>query len=537
MRIYFNAKIYTLDSAQPHASGIVIDQDHILTLGNDHDILSEFNGRGECVDLEGRAVIPGLIDAHIHLKEYALSFQMVNCETPTRVECLYNLAKRIKNTPDGTWILGHGWNQNDWPDGLGNAADLDQVAPHHPVYLTAKSLHAAWVNSLALQRAGIGPKSPDPPEGFIQRDEHGNPTGILFEKAQNLIKEVIPEPPPHQIEQALTNAFSYLWRMGLTCVHDFDDKSCFAALQSMHNRAELHLRVIKNIPQKDMLHAIDLGLQTGFGDNFLRVGGIKIFADGALGPQTAAMFQPYLGGTENRGMMLKDTGELFEHARNGVDNGFSIAIHAIGDRANHEVLNAFTQLRNYERERSSVIPPSGRRSYRHRIEHVQIIHPNDAKRVADLGILASMQPFHATSDMLMADRLWGERAATPYAWRTLLDQNVTLAFGSDAPVESPNPFWGLHSAVTRRRLDGTPGPDGWYPSQKLSLSEALHAYTGGAAYAAGMEDRLGKLAPGFLADMLILDADPFDCPLELLQEIQPLGTMIGGKWVFNELGL
>lgn len=537
MRILFNAKIYTLDPARPHAAAIVIDQDRILTLGNDHDILLEFNGLGECVDLEGHAVIPGIIDAHIHLEQYALSLQMVNCETSTPEECLRNLTAQVRNTPDGTWILGHGWNQNDWPEGFGNAADLDEIAPHHPVYLTAKSLHAAWVNSIALRLAGIGHNSPDPPGGLIQHDDHSNPTGILFENAMKMVKETIPVPSLQQLQQALANAFPNLWAMGVTSVHDFDSRSCFAALQSLHLRAELRLRVIKNIPLEDMHHAIDLGVQTGFGDDFLRMGGIKLFADGALGPQTAAMFQPYQGGAGKRGMLLKDAEELFELGRYAVDNGLSLAIHAIGDRANHEALDAFDRLRNYERELSSVIPPSGQSSFRHRIEHVQLIHPNDAKRLADLRVLASMQPIHATSDMLMADRYWGERAAYSYAWRTLLEHNAVLAFGSDAPVESPNPFWGLHSAVTRRRLDGMPGPDGWYPSQKLSLYEALNAYTNGAAYMAGMEDRLGKLAPGFLADLLILDSDPFDCPLEQLQDIRPLGTLIGGEWVVNELGL
>jgi hypothetical protein len=284
------------------------------------------------------------------------------------------------------------------------------------------------------------------------------------------------------------------------------------------------LRVIKSIPLEDLTHAVELGLRSGFGDDFLRIGSVKIFADGALGPHTAAMLQPFENEPENRGMLMMDAEELYEHGRLAVENGLSLAVHAIGDRANHEVLNAFAQIRQHEVVKLPL---------RHRIEHVQIIHPDDAPRLAAMGVIASMQPVHATSDMLMADRYWGMRSALAYGWRTQLNNGAILAFGSDAPVEVPNPFWGLHAAVTRQRPDGSPGPEGWYPVQRLSLIEALQAYTGGAAYAAGMEDRLGKLAPGYLADLLILDHDPFNCSPEEIRDIHPLATMVGGEWVWE----
>jgi predicted amidohydrolase YtcJ len=335
--------------------------------------------------------------------------------------------------------------------------------------------------------------------------------------------------------------------MGLTGVHDFDGSRCFAALQLLHQRGELQFRVVKSIPLIDLPHAAALGLRSGFGDDFLRIGSVKAFADGALGPRTAAMFQPYeneLGeggqphAEPNRGMLLLDAEELFEHGRLAVESGLSLAIHAIGDLANHEVLDAFAQLRDYEKKAalktaaSQSSPP-----LRHRIEHVQLIHPGDAHRLAELGVIASMQPLHAPSDMLMADRFWGERAAFAYAWRTQLVQGATLAFGSDAPVESPNPFWGLHAAVTRRRFDGSPSPEGWYPAQRLTLLEALQAYSNGSAYAAGMEDRLGRLAPGCLADLLVLDEDPFRCDPERLHEICPAATMGAGAWVHQNADL
>jgi predicted amidohydrolase YtcJ len=248
--------------------------------------------------------------------------------------------------------------------------------------------------------------------------------------------------------------------------------------------------------------------------------------DGALGPRTAAMFQPYLSEPENRGILNMDAEELFEVGCKAVEGGLSLAVHAIGDRANHEVLDAYEQLRRFERDRG--LPP-----LRHRIEHVQVIHPDDAGRLAELGIIASMQPIHATSDMRMADQYWGERAAFSYAWRTQLQQGAKLAFGSDAPVESPNPFWGLHAAITRQLADGSPGINGWYPEQRLSMQEAIQAYTLGAAYAAGTEGRSGKLAPGYYSDLIVLEQDPFVIPPADLLELSPKATMVGGEWVWQ----
>jgi predicted amidohydrolase YtcJ len=308
------------------------------------------------------------------------------------------------------------------------------------------------------------------------------------------------------------------------------------ALQSLQQRGELHLRVLKGIPLPDLQYAVGLGLRSGFGDDMLRIGGVKAFMDGALGPQTAAMIQPFAGGLEtgqenSRGMLFMDAEELFEHGRLAAQSGLPLAVHAIGDRANHEVLEAFGHLRRFEQE-NQITSLGGR--LRHRIEHVQLLHPDDAGKLADLSVTASMQPIHASSDMLMADRYWGERAAYSYAWKLPLEHGANLAFGSDAPVESPNPFWGLHAAVTRRRKDGSPGPQGWIPAQRIGLQAALLAYTQGAAYAAGMEDRLGKLVPDYLADLIVLDQDPFELEADELFKLKPSATMVSGEWVFQE---
>lgn len=537
MQILYNARIYTQDNSLPVASAIAIDKNRILDIGDQETITAHYGHLSDQFDLKGRTIIPGLTDAHIHLEQYALAQQIVNCETPTRGECLQNVAEKVQSTPTGEWILGHGWNQNEWSEGFGNAKDLDKIAPQNPIYLTAKSLHAAWVNSAAMRLAGISQGTADPGGGHIQVEEDGVPTGILFETAMSLVSRIIPEPSPYQLAQAIIDAQNSLLKLGITSVHDFDRRSCFDALQRLHSAGELKVRVIKSIPIESLEHAIDLGLRSGFGDDFLRIGSVKAFADGALGPRTAAMLQPYENEPDNRGILLMDSEIVFEQGRAAVDNGLSLAVHAIGDRANHEVLKAYAQLRDYEqRTRASSI---GReRPLRHRLEHVQILHPNDISRLASLGVIASMQPIHATSDYIAADRYWGDRSEYAYAWRSLLDQGTHLAFGSDAPVESPNPFWGLHAAVTRHRADGSPGENGWFPEQKLALSAALQGFTMGATFAAGMEDRLGKLAPGYLADLIILDKNIFECELDDIRKIRPLGTMISGSWVYvdSEIG-
>jgi predicted amidohydrolase YtcJ len=539
VKILYNADIYTLNPEMPRASAIAIDRGVILALGDD-DLRTQFGAGAQTQNMGGAPLIPGLTDAHIHMQHYAQSLQYVDCEVDSLEKCLQRVAERAAVSAPGEWILGHGWNQNNWglpnEGGFPTAAQLDAVAPQHPVYLTAKSLHAGWANSAALCAAKISAQTLNPEDGEFQRDPHGAPTGILLEGAMTLLARIIPEPSGDELAEMLLQAQAQLFAFGITGVHDFDRRACFDALQRLHQRDALKLRVVKNIPVEDLPYAVGLGLRWGFGDDRLRIGGVKAFGDGALGPRTAAMLQPYEGEAENRGMLLLDAEQIVEFGQQAVANGLPLTIHAIGDRTNHEVVDAFEALRKYEKSLAhshpspDLHPPS---SLRHRIEHVQIIHPDDAPRLAELGIIASMQPIHATSDMYMADRNLGQRATNGYTWQDQLAYGTVLAFGSDAPVESPNPFWGLHAAVTRRRRDGSPGPDGWFPAQRISLIEALRAYTFGAAYAAGIEDRLGVLAPGYHADLLVLETNPFTCEADGLHEILPLSTMIAGEWVYS----
>jgi len=540
MKILYNAHIRTQDPTQPTASALVIDREWILAVGESGELSEQFPGT-EKEDMGGRVILPGLTDAHLHLQHYSLGLQKIDCETDTKADCLRRVEERVKTAKLGEWILGHGWNQNTWfpssrergvrGEGEGvrgwpHASDLDNIAPDNPVYLTAKSLHAAWVNTRAMRMANINENTPDPHNGQIQRDDRGNATGILLETAIELVSDVIPHSTVEESADAMDKAQSILWKTGLTGVHDFDRRESFMALQQLHAQGRLKLRVLKNLPVELLDQAFELGLRGGFGNDMLRIGNIKVFMDGALGPHTAAMFQPYIGEDDNRGILNMDGEELFEHGRKAAHAGLGLTVHAIGDRANHEVLNAYEQLRSYEDENH--LP-----HLRHRIEHVQVIHPDDAPRLAQLDVIASMQPVHATSDMLMADRFWGERSRLAYAMKTQLDLGARLALGSDAPVDSPNPFWGLHAAVTRRRADGSPSTDGWYPEQKLTLAQAWEGYTLGPAFAAGMEARLGRLAPNHLADLIVLDQDPFACDPDDLLEMQPSATMVNGQWVYQ----
>jgi predicted amidohydrolase YtcJ len=405
---------------------------------------------------------------------------------------------------------------------LPTAADLDRVAPDHPIVLEAKSGHAMWANSRALERAGITASTPDPSGGQIVRDVRGQPTGILLEGAMDLIRTVRPVPTPEELAEMMRAAFPAAHRAGLTGIHDFDGPVAFAAFQILKQRGQLGLRVVKSIPRQMLNQALDLGLGSGFGDDWLSIGSIKMFADGALGPQTASMLEPYEG-TNNLGIVTLNKVEMTENVRRANAAGLSCAIHAIGDQACRTVLDVYEEVAH----------SAQRGSLRNRIEHVQLVHPQDYNRLGKLGVIASMQPTHATSDMMMADKYWGKRNTGAYAWRTQLDAGAVLAFGSDCPVEKIDPLLGIHAAVTRRRADGSPGPEGWYPEQRLTVGEAVRAFTWGAAYAAGKEDRLGSITPGKLADFTVLDRDIFKVePMELLNT-HVEATLIGGQFVWQ----
>jgi predicted amidohydrolase YtcJ len=507
---------------------LLLHEGRVLAAGAEREteaIAKKLGGEFQRKKLPGKIVLPGLIDAHIHLEQFSRSLKIVDCETDSLQECLLRLKEKSNNTPAGDWILGHGWNENQWKEPV-SAQILDENIPDRPVYISAKSLHAGVANRLALEIAGIGPNTIDPAGGQIGRTEDGNLTGVVYENAIGMITAAIPKPDVRTLSQDLKVAQETLWGFGLTGVHDFDGARCFSALQILKEQGDLGLRVVKSIPIDLLDHAVEIGLHSGFGDDWIRIGNVKVFSDGALGPRTAAMIEPYLEDPENRGMLLIDQEELYEVGKRAVSSGLGLTVHAIGDRANHEVFQAYSRLREYEFNRN--IQP-----LRHRIEHLQLLHPLDLGECARLDVIASMQPIHATSDMEMADRYWGERAKFAYAWRSQLDHATALAFGSDAPVESPNPFWGIHAAVTRQRPNGSPGESGWYPDQRLSSIEAFVAYTSGPAYAGYSASNQGHLMPGANADLIVLEENPFKMEHMRIKDLQPIGTMVAGCWRYK----
>jgi predicted amidohydrolase YtcJ len=530
-QLLVNGQIYTMDAGCPRASALAIAGERILAVADDPAALRDVLAPGGAVlDLKGRCVLPGPTDSHIHFNGYAKSLHTLDLTgAATLADMLALVAELAHGTEPGEWVQGMRWDQERWPERrFPTAADLDSVVPDHPVVLKAKSGHALVANSLALHMAGITAETPDPSGGRIGRGAEGRPDGMLFEdSAMKLVSDLVPLPSPEETDGALREAFPNAWRVGLTAIHDVDRVPAFAAYQRLHARGELGLRVVKYLPLEALDCALEIGLRTGLGDDWLRVGGIKVYADGALGPRTAAMLAPYEGEPHNVGVLRTDEGTLRELARKAAAGGLSLAVHAIGDRANRLVLDVLAEV-----DGGGSGEPG---SCRHRIEHVQLLHPDDVDRLAALGVVASVQPVHAPQDCEMADRHWGERCALGYAWRSLLEAGTVLAFGSDCPIEDLNPFLGIHAAVTRCRPDGFPDPEGWYPQQRLTVEEAVRGYTLGAAYAVGLEDRLGSLAAGKLADLVVLDRDVFTCAPRAIAGTRVGATMIGGRLVYGEL--
>ena len=531
-RILYKGNIVTLAQSE-RVSAVAINHGHIIAAGSDDEILALARPETTCEDLGGRFVVPGMTDAHIHWKLLSEALSAIEMyDVPSKADAVAMVAQRLAELPAGSWIEGYGWSQDVWSDKrFPTAADLDAIAPDHPVFLRARSLHAGWANSLALRLCDIDENTPDPEGGAIARDSDGQPTGILLEpSAMNLVSKRIPALTIDQLADRMLMAQKLALSLGMTGIHDFDDQDCLSALQVLRERSELGLRVVKNVNKKYLDSLLDMGLRAGFGDDWIRIGGLKLFADGAIGPRTAYMIEPYDGEPDNYGIAVIDKEEMAELVSRASAAGLPSAIHAIGDRAVHDVLDVYEIVRREEAARGE--PRSTRR---HRIEHVQLIHPDDVNRLSELNLIASMQPVHATSDYHMSDRYWGKRSGYAYNPRLQLDRGVVVAFGTDAPVEKAGPIAGIHAAVTRQRPDGSPGPDGWIPEARLSVDEALRGFTTGPAYAAGMEDRLGRLAPGYLADLVVLDRDLYAIPPSEILETQVLATMVGGKWQYGGL--
>jgi predicted amidohydrolase YtcJ len=518
---FHNGRVYTLDRSGTVAQAVACRRGWIVGVGSDAEIRAAFPRFSE-VDLAGGVAFPGFTDSHIHFAAFGLALRTVNLEGAVSLrEAVARVAEAVAGARPGEWVRGRGWNKNPWPEGrFPRKEDLDPISPHNPVALVSKDGHLLWCNSLALTQAGITVHTPDPPGGEIER-EHGEPTGILKERAQTLVSQVLPEPSDGEVEAAILQALPVAHAAGITGIHDVEDEQVFRAFQRLYRDGRLPLRVVMGIPEHSLDAAIGLGSRSGLGDEWVRFGFVgEIFSDGTLGSQTANMLEPFSGQTGNTGIAIHGKEELCDLVRRAAEAGLACAIHAIGDRANRWVLDAFEAAR----------PVARRFGLRQRIEHAQLLHPDDLARLAGLGVVASMQPIHCTSDRDAADRYWGRRARYAYAFRSLADSGAVLAFGSDAPVETLDVLRGLHAAVFRR--DPADGRDPWYPQEALTVEGALRAYTNGAAYASGEEHVKGSLEEGKVCDLAVLDHDVVSEPASLAHARVRL-TVLGGQVVFS----
>ena len=519
----YNGRVQTLNEAAPQAEAVGIVGGRIVAVGTDAEVRAAV-GRADGLDLRGRMVVPGLIDAHLHFLSLSLALTEVQLTGVRSIaEAVERVAACARELPPGQWIVGGGWNANTLRDGRWpTKTDLDRHVSTHPVALASQDHHSSWINTRALEAAGIDHNTPDPAGGRIERGDRGEPTGLLFETAIGAVSKAIPAPSPDQVQRALRAGMRWANRLGLTGAHSMEDPDAFAALQQLRREGGLSLRIYESIPADLLDHAIALGVRTGFGDEWLRLGHLKIFADGALGSRTALMLAPYEGEPDNYGIGVRPREEIRDLIRRAGAAGIATCIHAIGDAANRMILEIYEEA----------LADGLLAGLRPRIEHVQVLDRDDIGRLARAGVVASMQPIHCTTDMFGVDRWWGGRGSGAYVFETLRRHGTTLAFGSDAPVDDLSPIAGIHAAVTRQNAAGLP-PGGWYPAERLSAYDALRAYTWGAAYASGEEALKGTLEVGKLGDCVVLSQDILAVPgPEILQTLVE-ATIVGGSVVYG----
>ncbi len=515
-----NARIWTGVAHAPWADAALIADGRFAFVGSAADLVAPAGA--EILDGEGRLVVPGFTDAHAHLLGTGMAMESVDLKrTTSAAEAVARVAERIAQTPAGGWVRGAGWDQNLWPGArFPHRRDLDAVARNHPVVLTHTSAHCVWVNSVALHTAAITGATDAPGGGAIDRDADGEPAGILRDAATRLVDAVAPQPAPPERIAAVERAMAHAHSLGVTGAHAMNvGRGELQALHRLNDGRRLSLRVRPFLSAARIDEWFERNLVTGDGDPMLRIGGVKFFADGALGSLTAWMFEPYEGSVD-RGFPLQPPEDLERDVGRCLARGLAPAIHAIGDRANHEVLNLLERLR----DRAPSLP--------RRIEHAQILIPEDVGRFANLGVTASVQPIHATEDMRQVDRDWGARGRNAYRFRTLLESGATLAFGSDTPVQTMDPLAGVHAAVTRRDAAGAAAA-GWYPNERVTVATALGAYTAGPA-AAVRETDAGRIAAGAHGDDVVRQHDEVaePDPARILEARADL-TVVGGEIVYR----
>lgn len=524
--IITNAIIWTGNEQQPKASSMAIVADSILAIGSDDDIMKFKGTSTKVLDVDKKFITPGFIDTHVHLIDGGfnlLSIQLNTSKSPE--DFIDRVAKYTKTVPPGTWIVGGQWNTSEW-DNQPTKEWIDKYTPNNPVYLTSQNGHAALANSLAMDIAGITNKTKEIEGGVIERNEINELTGIFKDNAMTLISSQIPPATDEQIDNALKTAMNHFVKNGVTTVHNVwypaISKGHMEAFERALQSDELFLRIFT----LDGLANWEVSAQKVNShpkNKWLKTNGLKGMFDGALGSHTAAFLEPYSDDPTNSGLFVLPEEDLYHYVSNADKQGLQVAVHAIGDRAINILLNVFekVQLEN------------GKRDRRFRVEHAQHITPSDIKRFAELNVIASMQPYHAIDDGQWVEKAIGpERIKSTYAFNSLMEAKATVAFGSDWWVAPASPLYGMYAAVTRRTLDGK-NPDGWIPEQKITIEQALNAYTKNGAYASFDEDIKGTLTVGKLADFVILDNDITKVAPQQIKDVKVLQTYVGGKKVFD----
>jgi predicted amidohydrolase YtcJ len=525
-RIFVNAHIWTGDAKTPQAEALAVADEHILAIGSNADVRRLQGAKTQVVDLQGAFVVPGFIDNHVHFINGGLALEQTDLrDAKTRQEFTKRIAAAAR-ARKGKWITDGNWDHELWGGVLPTRQWVDDVTRDTPVFVSRLDGHMALANSRALQLAGITRDTPDPEGGTIVRDAHGEPTGILKDNALDLVTKVIPPPSPADIDAALERASLYAVSRGVTQVHDmgmgYGEWQSLAGYQRALAKKRLRLRIYSFVALADSTRMTEYVKQHGRGNDWLRWGGLKGFVDGSLGSTTAWFHEPYTDAPQTSGLTVIDPAVLRERILLADHEQRHIAVHAIGDRANDWLLDVFAES----------IAKHGARDRRFRIEHAQHLTAAAIRRFKPLGVIASMQPYHAIDDGRWAEkRIGAKRLAGTYAFRSLLDAGARVTFGSDWPVAPMDPLIGIYAATTRRTIDGA-NPNGWQPQEKISVAEALRAYTSSNAYAGFQEDRAGMLAHGYLADFAVLDADLFGVAPEHIPDIHVLRTVIGGHDAF-----
>lgn len=526
--VFINAKVWTVDPRKPEAEAVAVLHGRILAVGTNTEINKHIGKTTEVIDVQGRRMLPGFIDNHTHFMSGGFQLQSVDLRYANNEEEFARLIKERAEKYPGRWITGGDWDHDRWPSGrLPTKELIDRYTPNTPVFVNRYDGHMALANSYVLKLAGITKDTPDPPGGTIVKDpKTGEPTGVLKDEAMSYVYRIMPDPSEEEMLEAARLALAEARTLGITSIQDMSTPDHLRVYQTLKQRGELTARFFCRLPIGQWEHLARTGIKVPFGDEWIRIGSLKAFADGSLGSSTALFFEPFTSDPSTRGLpsdILLD-GRLEKWALAADRAGLQLSIHAIGDSANSLILDLFEKITRTN--------PTWDRRFR--IEHAQHIHPKDFKRFAELGVIASVQPYHAIDDGRWAEsRIGHERCKTTYAFKTFLDHDVKMSFGSDWTVAPLNPLLGIYAAVTRRTIDGK-HPNGWFPEQKISVPQAIRAYTIDAAYGAFEEHEKGSIEVGKLADLVVLSDDILKIDPMKIENVSVAMTVVDGRVVYEK---